>query len=66
MTSHNFIRQSGLMDELFERYDEDENFDPHDEETSSTSLRHNTMATDEEEEMNAFWEWIANGLMNKS
>jgi len=54
MTSHNFIRQSGLMDELFERYDEDENFDPHDEETSSTSLRHNTMATDEEEEMNAF------------
>jgi hypothetical protein len=54
------------MDELFERCDEDEGFDPNDEETSGTLLRHNSMAVDEDKEMNAFRDWIANGLMNRS
>jgi len=54
MRLHNFIRQSGLMDELFQRCDEDENFDPNDEETSSASSRHNSMPVDEDAELNAF------------
>jgi hypothetical protein len=66
MALHNFIRQSGLMDDLLKRCDEDENFDPNDEETSGTSLRHNSVPGDEDAEMNAFREWIATGLMSRA
>jgi hypothetical protein len=39
MELHNFIRQSGMMDDLFHLCDEDENYDPNDEETVGTSTR---------------------------
>jgi hypothetical protein len=66
MALHNFIRQSGFMDDLFNLCDEDENFDPNDEETAGTSIRNNSVPGDEDEQMNQFREWIANGLMSRS
>jgi hypothetical protein len=65
MALHNFIRQSGYMDSLFERCDQDENFDPNDEETSGTHMMPNTAPADEDAEMNEFRDWIANGLMSR-
>jgi hypothetical protein len=62
MALHNFIRQSGFMDELFDICDRDETFDPNDEETSGTSSRPSSAIPDEDEQMNEFREWIANGL----
>jgi hypothetical protein len=54
------------MDDLFQRCDEDENFDPNDEDTSGASLRHNSVPGDEDVEMNAFREWIATDLMSRA
>jgi hypothetical protein len=35
MTLHNFIRQSGMMDDLFDLCDQDENYNPNEEGTST-------------------------------
>lgn len=53
------------MDSMFERCDQDENFDPNDEETSGTYMMPNTGPADEDAEMNEFRDWIANGLMSR-
>jgi hypothetical protein len=66
MALHNFIRQSGMMDDLFHLCDENENYDPNDEETPGTSIRTETQPGDEDECMNEFRDWITNGLMSRS
>jgi hypothetical protein len=54
MVLHNFIRQSGMIDDLFHLCDENENYDPNDEETPGTSIRTQTQLGDEDECMNEF------------
>jgi len=54
------------MDDLFNFCDEYENFDPNVEDTAGTSIRNNTVPCDEDERVNQFREWIANGLMSRS
>jgi hypothetical protein len=66
MALHNFIRQSGMMDDLFHLCDEDENYDPNDEETAGTSIRTETQPGNEDESMIEFRDWIANGLISRS
>jgi hypothetical protein len=60
MTLHNFIRESALEDELFDKCDEDEDYAPSVEEPlSSQSL----MSGMEEDDINAFRNSIADALM---
>jgi hypothetical protein len=66
MALHNFIRQSGMMDDLFDLCDQDENYDPNDKITSSTANRTNTRHGDEDLHMNQFRDSIANGLFSRS
>jgi hypothetical protein len=65
MALHNFIRQSGMMDDLFHLCDENKNYDPNDEETPGTSIRTEIQPEDEDESMNEFHDWIANSLMSR-
>jgi hypothetical protein len=66
MALHNFIRQSGMMDDLFDLCDQDENFDPNEEGTSTERTGGTTHYGDEDENMNQFRDWIANGLYARS
>jgi hypothetical protein len=66
MALHNFIRQSGMMDDLFHLCDENKNYDPNDEETAGTSIRSETQLGNEDESMIEFRDWIANGLISRS
>jgi hypothetical protein len=60
MTLHNFIRESALEDELFDRCDEDEDFIPSvDEELSPQPFTPGM----EEGDMNAFRDSIADALV---
>jgi len=53
MALHNFIRQSGTMDDLFDLCDQDENYDPNGE-SSSQANRTNRRHGDEDQRMNQF------------
>jgi len=64
MALHNFIRDSYLGDEDFDLVDSDENFVPLSE--ASSSQVSNTRHGDEDQTMNQFRDWIANGLFNRS
>ena len=66
MALHNFIRQSGMMDDLFDLCDQDENYNPNEEGTSTQATGSNTRYGDEDENMNQFCDWIANGLFRRS
>ena len=45
MALHNFIRQSGMMDDLFDLCDQDENYDPNGEASSSQANNPNRRGT---------------------
>ncbi|KAL6638990.1 hypothetical protein ACP70R_022720 [Stipagrostis hirtigluma subsp. patula] len=67
MALHNFIRDSALSDELFERCDEDEDYIPEDEDyippvASSGGGEYNGVAIDDGD-MCAFRDFIADSLM---
>ena len=64
MALHNFIRDSYLGDEDFDLVDSDENFVPLSE--ASSSQVSNTRHGDEDQTMNQFRDWIADGLFNRS
>jgi len=66
MALHNFIRQSGMMDDLFDLCDQDENYDPNGEASSSQANNANRCQGDEDQHMNQFRDWIANGLFSRS
>ena len=66
MALHNFIRQSGMMDDLFDLCDQDKNYIPIEEGTSTQTTRGTTRFGDEDENMNQFRDWIANGLFTRS
>jgi hypothetical protein len=66
MALHNFIRQSGFMDDLFDLCDQDENYNLDEEGTSSQATGGNTRYGDENENMNQFRDWIANCLFRRS
>jgi len=66
MALHNFIRQSGMMDDLFDLCDQDENYIPIEEGISTQATRGTTRFGDEDENMNQFRDWIANGLFTRS
>jgi len=66
MALHNFIRQSGIMDDLFDLCDQDENYDPNDKSTSSAANRTNRRHGDEDQRKNQFRDWIADGLFSRS
>jgi hypothetical protein len=62
MALHNFIRRSGMMDDLFDKCDEDENYNPMEEEET----RRESHQGDEDPNMNEFRDWIANALFARS
>ena len=66
MALHNFIRHSGMMNDLFDLCDQDENYNPNEERTSSQATGGNTHYGDEDENMNQFRDWIANDLFTRS
>ena len=66
MTLHNFIRRSGMMDDLFDLCDQDENYIPNEEGTSTQTTGDTTHYGGEDENMNQFRDWIVNGLFARS
>ena len=52
MALHNFIRQSGFMVDLFDLCEQDENYNPNEQGTSSQATGGNTRYKDEDENMN--------------
>jgi len=54
------------MDDLFDLCDQDENYIPIEEGTSTQATRGTTRFGDEDENMNQFRDWIANGLFTRS
>ena len=65
MTLHNFIRDSKILDEDFDRCDRDENYVPA-EASIPEQPRRNTRAVEEEVDMNTFRDQIAHALFNRS
>ena len=65
MALHNFIRESHMEDEDFDRCDRDENYVPHEASTSQPP-QHNTQSRDENTNMNAFRDQLASSLYNRS
>jgi hypothetical protein len=55
-----------MMDDLFDLYDQDENYDPNGEASSSQANNPNRHQGDEDQRMNQFRDWIANGLFSRS
>jgi hypothetical protein len=73
MAIHNFIRDSALADDDFDRYENDENYALEAEEVASSSQANggqqngaSTRQVDEYQTMNQFRDWIANGLLMRS
>ena len=66
MALHNFIRDSFLGDTDFDQVDHDENYVPFTEPSSSEANVANTRHGDEDQTMNQFRDWIANGLFSIS
>ena len=66
MTLHNFIRESAMMDEDFDMCDHDENYIPLSGASSSQGNRDNPRDGDEDQNMNQFRDWIADGLFSRA
>ena len=66
MALHNFIRQSGMMNDLFDLCDQDKNYIPNEEGTSTQATRGTARFGDKDENMNQFRDWIANDLFTRS
>jgi hypothetical protein len=64
MALHNFIRESKLMDEHFDRCDRDEHYVPVEASMSQTRTR-DTGRLDEDCNMNEFRDQLANALYNR-
>jgi hypothetical protein len=62
MALHNFIRESAVADEDFDKCDNDETYVPEPEGLSSQGNIGNTRDGDEDQNMNQFRDWIADGL----
>ena len=54
MALHNFIRENDKKDRDFERCDEDENYNPREEPSSSQANGASTTHDDEDQNMNQF------------
>ena len=71
MAIHNFIRENALPDVDFDRCDHDENCVPEVEGASSSQAngrqrnRASNRQVDEDQNMNQFRDWIANGLLSR-
>src|SRR5688572_24600737 len=66
MALHNFIRESAMMDEDFDMCDHDENYIPLSGASSSQGNRDNPRDGDEDQNMNQFRDWIADGLFSRA
>ena len=67
MAVHNFIRESALADMDFDMCDHDENYVPMAEAPcSSQGNRRRIRQGDEDQNMNQFQDWIADGLFRIS
>jgi hypothetical protein len=66
MAIHNFIRESAVADMDFDLCDSHENFVPMAQPSTSQQYVQNTHAGEEDRDMNAFRDEIANGLFNRS
>jgi hypothetical protein len=62
MALHNFIRESAVADEDFDKCDCDENYVPKPKVSSSHGNIGNTRDEDEHQNMNQFRDWITDGL----
>src|SRR5688572_29284847 len=65
MALHNFIRESHMEDEDFDRCDRDENYVPREASTSQPPPQ-NTQSRNEDTNMNVFRDQIASSLYNRS
>jgi hypothetical protein len=72
MAIHNFIRDSALANDEFDRCDQDENYVPEVEGVASSCHANgahqngaSTRQVDEDQNMNQFQDWIANGLLSR-
>lgn len=66
MAIYNFIRESAIADVDFESADHEENYATHSEGASSQANEGATQHGDEDQSMNQFRDWIADGLFNRS
>jgi hypothetical protein len=66
MALHNFIRESAMMDDDFDMCDHDENYIPLSGASSSQGNRDNPRDGDEDQNMNQFRDWIADGLFSRA
>ena len=67
MAVHNFIRESALADTDFDMCDQDENYVPMAEASSSSQgNRRRIRQGDQDRNMNQFRDWIADGLFRRS
>ena len=62
MTLHNFIRESAMVDADFDMCDRDENYMPFPASSSSQSTGANNHLGDEDQDLNAFRDNLANAL----
>jgi hypothetical protein len=72
MAIHNFIRDSALANDEFDRCDQDENYVPEVEGVASSCHANgahqngaSTRQVDEDQNMNQFQDWIVNGLLSR-
>jgi len=66
MAVHNFIRESALVDTDFDMCDQDEDYVPMAEAScSSQGNRRRIRQGDEDQNMNQFRDWIADGLFRR-
>ncbi|XP_072146817.1 uncharacterized protein [Setaria viridis] len=66
MAIHNFIRESTLADVDFERADNDESYVAPADASSSQNNADTSQHGDEDQDMNQFRDWIADGLSSRS
>lgn len=66
MAIHNFIRESALADVDFERADHDECYVAPSDASLSQNNADTSQHEDEDQDMNQFRDWIADGLFNRS
>jgi hypothetical protein len=66
MALHNFVRENDKKDRDFEKCDEDENYIPLEEPPSSQANGASTSHGEEDQSMNRFRDWIADGLYSRS
>ena len=65
MALHNFVRENDKKDRDFERCDENENYIPPVEPSSSQANGASTRHGDDDQNMNRFRDWIADGLSSR-